>query len=222
MITRLTMLALGALLLTSRALGDCGTTVDDNKRSYERTLQRESAAFNEQYLREYVALIQSRPENPPDADAVQRWSTAQRAFAQKWQDEDPMKTSRQALELMRMCGLDGHDENLRKSIENRFATLVEQRATTLRTAFHRAPKLLEDAMDYYRLRGDHPDLEGELMAVRSQAMQLGDQAKGQRRYTLAAEYYRVAGDDAKAEAVRASQEQQGGSPQSHKDRAEEP
>jgi hypothetical protein len=173
----------------------------------ERALRKEAAAFNEQYLREYVALIQSRPENMLDADAVQRWSTANGAFVQKWGDEDRLKTSRETLRLMRAWSREGHDENLRKSVEGRFSTLVEQRATTLRTAFHRAPKLLEDAMEYYRLREDNPDLEGELRAIRAHAMQLGDLANSERRYTLAAEYYLVAGDAAKAEAARATHEQ---------------
>lgn len=177
-------------------------------RGVEQALAKERAAFNEQQLREYVALIQSRPENVLDADAVARWTNAQQAFAKKWGDTDPAAASRRALESLRMWGLNGNDDALRSSAERRWAQLVEQRATTLRTAFHRAPKLLEDAMDYYRLLGaDHPDLAGKLAAIRSQARQLAQQAEGERRYTLAADYYRVAGEDAKAEAVRSLQQQ---------------
>ena len=143
-----------------------------------------------------------------DADAVARWTDAQRAFEQKWRGADPADDSRRALQAMRMWGLNGNDDDLRSSVESRWARLVEQRATTLRTAFHRAPKLLEDAMDYYRLLGaDHPDLDGKLAAIRSQALLLAEQAEGQRRYALAADYYRVAGDDTKADAARSLQQQ---------------
>jgi hypothetical protein len=174
----------------------------------ERALERERAAFNEQQLREYVALMQSRPEDVLNAESVARWTSEMTAFEKKWQGTDPAAASRRALQELRMWGLNGNDDDLRASVEKRWALLVEQRATTLRTAFHRAPKLLEDAMDYYRVLGaDHPGLEGKLTAIRSQARQLGEQAEGQRRYALAADYYRVAGDDAKADAARSMQQQ---------------
>jgi hypothetical protein len=173
-------------------------------RGVERALERERMAFNEAQLREYVELIQSRPENVLDSEALARWTTAQQAYARKWNDADPTKASRDALFALRMWGLNGNDDDLRASVEKRWALLIEQRATTLRTAFHRAPQLLEDAMEYYRLLGDdHPDLDGKLAAIRSQAHDLAEQAQAQQRYTLAADYYGVAGEDTKAEAARA-------------------
>jgi hypothetical protein len=174
----------------------------------ERAFERERAAWNEQYLREYVQLIQSRPDDPLDGDAMQRFGASQASFVQKWQDANPTKASRRALQDMRQWGMAGNDENLRKSTQARFAQLVEQRATTLRTAFHRAPKLLEDAMDYYRLvNGDQAQLDGELRAIRSHALQLANLANDKQRYMLAAEYYSVAGENAKATAARARQQQ---------------
>lgn len=174
----------------------------------EWALEKERAAFDGQYLRDYVQLIQARPDDVLDAAAMQRWSSSQQAFAQKWKRDDLLKGSREALQLVRMWGLNGNDENLRKSTAMRFATLVEQRATTLRTAFHGAPKLLEEAMDYYRSLGsDNADLNGQLAAIRSQALQLADQASAKQRHLLAAEYYDVADDDAKARAARAKSQQ---------------
>jgi hypothetical protein len=174
----------------------------------ERAIERERAAWNEQYLREYVQLIQSRPDNVLDGEAMQRFGASQQAFAQKWRDADLAKGSRRALESLKMWGMTGSDETLQKSAHARFAQLVEQRATTLRTAFHRAPKLLEEAMDYYRMvNGDPAQLGGELRAIRSQALQLATQANDKQRYMLAAEYYDVAGEGAKADAARGKQQQ---------------
>ncbi|HKU14259.1 MAG TPA: hypothetical protein VJQ52_07665 [Steroidobacteraceae bacterium] len=174
----------------------------------ERALERERTAWQEQYLREYVQLIQSRPDDVLDTDAMQRFAAAQSSFAKKWGEIDPAKTSRRALEDVRQWGMTGSDENLHKSAQARFETLVEQRATTLRTAFHGAPELLENAMDYYRLRSDDPaQLEGKLRAIRSQALQLANVANDKQRYLLASEYYDVAGESAKASAARSKQQQ---------------
>ena len=174
----------------------------------ERELARERAAWNEQYLREYVQLIQSRPDDVLDMDAMQRFGASQQAFAHKWGKTDPTKASQRALETMKMWGMTGSDANLDKSTQARFAQMVEQRATTLRTAFHGAPNLLDEAMSYYRMvNGDPAQLDGELRAVRSQALQLANLANDKQRYALASEYYSVAGESAKAEAARAKQQQ---------------
>jgi hypothetical protein len=157
-----------------------------------------------------VQLIQSRPDDVLDADAMQRFGAAQQVFAQKWRDADPLKTSRRALESVKMWGMTGSDENHHKAAQARFVQLTEQRATSLRTKFYGAPKLLDDAMDYYRTVNteDPTSLEGQLRAIRSQALQLANQANNKQRYMLAAEYYDVAGEDAKADAARARQQQQ--------------
>lgn len=174
----------------------------------EHALEREHNAWNEQYLREYVQLIQSRPDDVLDSSAMQRFGASQQAFAQKWRDADPLKTSRRALDSMKMWGMTGSDDKHHQATQARFEQLVEQRATSLRTKFYGAPKLLEDAMDYYRARNsDEAQLNGELRAIRSQALQLADQANDKQRYLLASEYYNVAGDSAKAEAARTRQQQ---------------
>jgi hypothetical protein len=177
------------------------------KRGVERAAEKEKAAFNEQFLREYVQLIQSQPDDPSDFAALQRAGDAQTAFANKWPDQDPMKTSRDAIQAMRMWGLNGNDEALSKAVDSRVKSLVEQRATLLRDKFFNAPKLLGDAMDFYRVLGSDAGVGGKIKAIRSQAKQLAAQADAKQRYGLAAEYYNIAGDDAAADASRQKQQQ---------------
>lgn len=177
------------------------------KRGVERAAEREKAAFNEQFLREYVQLIQSQPDDPSDFAALQRTGDAHTAFAKKWPNQDPMKTSREALQAMRMWGLNGNDDELRNSVNTRVTSLVEQRATLLRDKFFNAPKLLGDAMDFYRVLGSEAGVGGKIKAIRSQATQLAADADAKKRYGLAAEYYSVAGDSAAAEASRQKQQQ---------------
>lgn len=175
----------------------------------KHALERERDAFNEQFLREYVQLIQSRPDDVLDAGAMQRFAASQQAFAQRWHDADPLKTSRRELDSMRMWGMTGSDENHHKTSQARFVQLVEQRATSLRTKFYGAPKLLADAMDYYRTVNseDATQLEGQLRTIRSQALQLANEANAKQRYMLASEYYDIAGESAQADAARARQQQ---------------
>jgi len=171
-------------------------------------LLREHNAWNEQYLREYVQLIQSRPDDVLDGDAMQRFGASQQAFAQKWRDADPLQTSRRALDSMKMWGMTGSDEKHHRATQARFEQMIEQRATALRTKFYGAPKLLEDAMGYYRtLNSDQAQLEGQLRAIRSQALQLANQANDKQRYLLASEYYDVAEESAKAQTARNKQQQ---------------
>ncbi len=177
------------------------------KRGVERAAEREKAAFNEQFLREYTQLVQSQPDDPSDFAALQRAGDARVAFAKKWPDQDPMKTSRDAIQAMRMWGLNGGDEELRKSVNTRVTSLVEQRATLLRDKFFNAPKLLGDAMDFYRVLGSEAGVGSKIAAIRSQAKQLAADADAKQRFELAAEYYSVAGDNASAEAVRQKQQQ---------------
>ncbi len=177
-------------------------------KALERGLQKEAAAFNEQYLREYVQLAQSVPDDQTDAAAFQRAISAQQTFAQKWKQEDLMKVSRSTLSNLRMWGLNSQDTQYANTVAAKVAQLVEIRATSLRTKFYGAPKLLEDAQDYYRILGsDNTSLDGKLAAIRSQASKLGDESNAKQRYSLAVAYYDAAGEDDKANAVQDRQRQ---------------
>jgi hypothetical protein len=175
----------------------------------ERAAQNEIAAFKEQYLRDYVQLIQTRADDPTDASAVQRTISSHQAFAQKWQEQDPMKDSRKALELMRDWGRNnGGNEALQKLMETQVKQRAEQHAQLLPQKYSGAPKLLEDASDFIHLLDlERAKEEARVTAVRAQAMKLGDDANAKQRYTLAADYYQVAGDSAKAQATRTKQNQ---------------
>jgi hypothetical protein len=177
-------------------------------KALERLVQKEAAAFNEQYLREYVQLVQSAPDDQTDTAAVQRYISAYQAFGQKWKQEDLVEISRRTLGNLRMWGLNSQDAQYEKSVATKVALLVEIRATSLRTKFYGAPKLLEHAKDYYRILGsENTSLGGQLAAIRSQASQLGDEANAKQRYTLAAAYYEMADQEAKAKAVQDRQQQ---------------
>jgi hypothetical protein len=177
-------------------------------KALERALQKEAAAFSEQYLREYVQVAQSAPDDQTDAAAVQRYIGAHQAFAQKWKNEDLMQVSRRTLDNLQMWGFNSQDPQYASTVATKVAQLVEIRATSLRTKFYGAPKLLEDAQDYYRVLGsENTKLDGQLAAVRAQASKLGDEANAKQRYALAAAYYKAANEDNKAKAVEERQRQ---------------
>jgi hypothetical protein len=172
-------------------------------KAIERAIQKEAASFNEDFLRDLVQLTQSRSDDSSDAAAIQRAISAQQAFSQKWQREDFVKISRDALQNLRMWGITVQDQKLAAAIAAKVAQISEQRATALRQKYSGAPQLLEDAMDYYRVPvSDSAMVEPKLSAVRAQALKLADEANAKSRYTLAAAYYDVADARDKAEAVR--------------------
>jgi hypothetical protein len=171
----------------------------------ERAFQKEAAAFSEQYLREYVQLIQSRPDDPTDFAALQAANPAHQAFAQKWK-HDPLKTSLDALKLVHAWSVATPDAALRTRLDAQRKQRLEQRAATLTQKYSGAPELLESAVDYYHGPGvESGTYDGEVVRIRNQAERLGDDANAKGRYMLAVEYYGVAGQEAKAQAARATQ-----------------
>jgi hypothetical protein len=177
------------------------------KKGVERALQREAAAFNEQYLREYVQLIQSRPDDPTDMAAVQRLMGTQQAFARKYPNE-PLKESRAALAVLRSWSLVTPNAAEQKIFDAQHQQRIQQRADTLLKSYSAAPAFVEAAMDYYSATGFEQDVvDARLSAIKAQAMKLADEANLRQRLTLAAEYYSLAGADDKAQAARDRQRQ---------------
>jgi hypothetical protein len=171
-------------------------------KAVEHTLQKEAAAFNEQYLRDYVQVIQSRPDDPTDADAIQRAVAAQQAFAQKYQDADPIKASQQALYLLRQWGSVAPDAAVQKTALAQFAQRTLGHGDVLAQKYSAAPKLLEDATTYYNMQEiDDAKKGAQIAGVKSQALKLADAASAKQRFSLASEYYEVAGDHAKSKAA---------------------
>jgi hypothetical protein len=172
-------------------------------RALERLTKKEAGAFNEEYLREYVQASQSRPNDPTDAAGMQRSVGIHQAFAQKWKGEDLLKTSRETLSNLRFWGIKSRDPQYAKTVLTRVSQLVEQRASTLRQKYSAAPKLLEDAIDYYHVLGSEDSkARAEIVATRAQALKLGDEANAKQRLGLAAEYYSAADQREKAQAAR--------------------
>jgi len=173
----------------------------------QRALQKEAAAFNEQYLRDYQQMIQSRPNDPTDMRAMQAFIASQQGFARKWGDQNAIKASRDALGLVRSWGSATNDLALSARIETQRKQRIEQRVATLTKNYSGAPKLLEDAMDYQSSALLEDSVaKVRIDAIKAQALRLGDEASARQRLMLAAEYYDVAGDDAKATAARDQQQ----------------
>jgi hypothetical protein len=173
----------------------------------ERALQKEKAAFNEQYLREFVQLIQSQPDDPTDMAAMQRAAAAHQAFAQKWPSE-PIEASRDAFSLVHRWMVASPDRAWGEKIDVQRKQLLEQRVATLTRNYAGAPKLLEAAIDYLgALNLEDAVFRTRMAAIHTQAERLGDEASAKQRYNLAAEYYGVARQDEKAQAARDKMQQ---------------
>lgn len=175
-------------------------------KSAERAFQKEANAFSEQYLREFVQLIQSRPDDLTDVAALQTANSAHQAFARKW-GQDPLKISLDALALVHSWSVATRDESLRDRLGAQRKQRLEQRAMTLAQKYSGAPKLLEAAVDYYHSPGvESGTYDSAIAKVKSQADRLGDDANAKGKHMLAVEYYGVAGQDAKAQAARDAQQ----------------
>jgi hypothetical protein len=105
----------------------------------ERALKTEAAAFNEQYLREYVELVQSRPDELADQAAAQRYVSAAQAFHKRWAN-DPLKASRDALALAQRWSAVTNDEAVSQRIFAKARERAEQRVVTITRSFSRAPR----------------------------------------------------------------------------------
>lgn len=169
------------------------------------TLAREASAFDERFLQQRVAAAQQLPADPTDTAALARLQAQQAEFARRW-PQDPVKTSRDLLSLARDW-TSRVPEAESKALERQTRDRYEQRAEALASKYAGAPKSLEDAMDYHRAAtfGDRAVLDPRLARLRAQAAQLGASAEQAGKLELAAQYYGVAGQDARAAAARDKQ-----------------
>lgn len=173
----------------------------------ERAFKSEAAAFDEQYLREYVELIQHRPEDQTDTAALQKYGTTLQAFHRRWPN-DPLEASRDALSLAHAWSSVTNDRALAEKIAAKRRERLEQRILTITRSFYRAPELLDAALDYqFAVHIDTAAREARAQAIRNQAAMLGDEALAQKRLGLAADYYRVARLEAKEASAREQQRQ---------------
>jgi hypothetical protein len=173
----------------------------------ERTLQREAAAFDANYLKERVALVRSRPESI-DFAANMAAADRERAFVQKWPDE-LLKKSLGELGVLREWSRVERDKTAQASIEAQRLRRAEERAGALMASYNGAPEFLERAQDYYSAVHDLKPAEPRIASIKALAGRLGDEAEAKGLLGLAVSYFQVADDRAKAQAAQKRQEQIG-------------
>lgn len=167
-----------------------------------RDLAKETSAFNEQYLQDLVAVVQSQPANPLDMAGWQRAQAAQQYFAGKWQ-RDPVKESLDVLEHARAWTVHVPDAAAEERLHQQRRQRLTERAELLTQRYSGAPQLLESAKDYYgRQNLERPALEVLLARIHTQALTQATIAEQAGSLTLAAAYYDVAEQPAKAQGAR--------------------
>ncbi len=171
-------------------------------RGVERALAAEAKAFDEKYLQQRLALSQSRPENPLDSAALQKYTASAQAL-QKSHPRDIFEESRDALELVRKWGLATTDSGEERQFEQRRQERALARVAALTGKYAAAPDLLKEAVDYVA----YTDATGEArtaraVQIRSQSEKLGDAAMAQQKLMLADDYYAIAGAEDKARRAR--------------------
>ncbi len=171
----------------------------------ERTLQREAAAFDANYLQERVALARARPDS---IEVAVHLAAANReaAFLQKWPD-DLLKKSLGELGVLREWSQVESDPRVQAAIEAQLVKRAEERAGALAANYSAAPELLESAKDYALAAHYLKPAEPRIASIKALANKLGDEAEANGRFVLAATYFQVADDRAKVQAVQKRNEQ---------------
>ncbi|SFR61890.1 hypothetical protein SAMN05216203_1837 [Marinobacter daqiaonensis] len=177
------------------------------RQSFENALLAEDRAFDENWLRGFAALEGRRPENPTDIVAIQQAQMAEQTFIRKW-PEDLMDRSLSLLEIARQWSLRAApDPAVHKALVHRLNERAVARGDRLLEAYADTPALLDRAIEFY-LRADAAD---RVATVEKRAEQLGDANLADNRFTLAAEFYRISGNDGKQEEATILGERQLGS-----------
>jgi hypothetical protein len=176
-------------------------------RGVERALADEAAAFDEQYLGAYQALIRSRPENLTDFAAVQQFTARAQAFHAQ-HPRDAVEDSLQALQRVQAWEREV-DAKRAASLGKLRIERAAARAALLTGRYADTPALLEQALDYLgHGTGDTAAQEPAMAQVRRQAEGLGDKAAAKQSFELAIEYYAIAGIDTMAERMRTQRQAQ--------------
>lgn len=170
-----------------------------------RTLQREAAAFDANYLKECVALVRARPDSG-DMAVQMAAAERERTFLQKWPDE-VLKKSLAELAAMRAWADVERDPAVKASIDALALKRADERAATLIANYSGAPELLEAAKDYHLAVQHLKPAEPRVAAVNTLAGRLGDESEAKGQFGLAAAYFQVAGDSARKQAAQKRQEQ---------------
>lgn len=178
-------------------------------RGAERAMQRETALFNEEYLKDLVQRAQSRPDDLTDMEAMAAAHQRELAFVQKW-PEDLLKKSRAELQLAHEFTSLARNPVQEATLNKQRMERLVKRANVLVRQYSGAPTLLEAAWDY-QFSASLGETEAQrslrLTPIRQLAHRLGDEAISNQRFTLASDYYRAADEREKAQAARDRQSQ---------------
>lgn len=157
-----------------------------------RALEKEEKLFDRAYLKAFVALAQSRPDNPADFAAMQKAQSDEQAFARRW-GEDPIGKARRELDSAQQWLRFMPEES--KRWRSRLRARAAERGHELLGKWYQAPELLTAAADYFQLAEDVSGVD----KVKRRAGELGERSQGDGRMLLAVQYFRVAGEDERAE-----------------------
>lgn len=170
-----------------------------------RTLEREAAAFNAQYLQERIALVRARSEVTDVAGSLAA-AERERAFLQKWPD-DLVKKSLVELGMLREWSQVERNPGVQASIEAQLLKRAEERAGALSSTYAGAPELLDAAKDYASVAHYLKPAEPRIASIKTLANKLGDEAEVKGQLGLAGQYFQVADERNKKQAVQKRQEQ---------------
>ena len=179
------------------------------KQAIDRHSKAEVAAYNEQYLADMVQISQNQVVDITDMAATQRSAAAQSAIAQKWKYQDLMQVSQESLDAMRRWASVSNDAALEKSTLAQVTQRAGHHIQALTQRFSGAPALLDQAITFVPLLGlESAQQEARIAAIKAQANRLGDESNSKQRSLLAIQYYSVADEQAKSDALQAKMSQQ--------------
>lgn len=153
-------------------------------RAAERALAAEDAAFDEAWYAQYLALIQSRPDNPADIAAVQQYVARHQALGSG--QRDPLRDPLRALDRIRDWERQVVDPALAAALAKRRSARAEARVMVIARQYTEAPEMLELAIDYMGFSADEDAArQARIERLRRQAEQLGDAAAAKQRNAAA-------------------------------------
>jgi hypothetical protein len=168
-----------------------------------RALQAEATAFNDSFLSKQVQFMQSRPSDPADFAAMQRWTQSYGEFRKQWPKEY-MKDAQQALSLLHQWGARSRNAGEPESSVVNRQKRIDSRRVAQTQSYAGAPDLLASALDYLsQTASDRSIYAPRETTIKSQAERLGDASLGRKNFLLAVDYYDVAGATEKAQNARA-------------------
>lgn len=171
---------------------------------FRRLLAAADSAANTSYLRA-SADMELKPFllRAGDISAAMALQQEMQAFQQRWPNDGLRNAERRFSEAHSWLQ-QIYDESQRTTLEDQRNASLKALAARLHKAEPRSPKLQQAAIDFYRMAGDEASAENVLAKTNQQAA-IEQNAK---HYSLAAELYRVAQNETKADVAQQLADQQ--------------